>query len=102
MSIDKTWTTIENRNSTLYQQGLEYFLERSKPHVDNKGQIRCPCNKCNVNKFILLAIMKFHILQHGFSPHYIIWKYHGENTTHPVVEDIPRSNEMADVIDDVM
>ena len=46
--------------------------------------------------------MKFHILQHGFSPHYIIWKYHGENTTHSVIEDMPRSNEMADVIDDVM
>lgn len=60
------------------------------------------CNKCDVNKFILLGIMKFHILQHGFSPNYIICKYHDENTVHLVVEDIPRSNEMTDVIDDVM
>ena len=102
MFIDKTWTTVENRNSTVFQQGLESFIERFKPHVDIKGQNRSPCTKCNVNKFILLSIMKVHILQHDFCPHYTIWKHHGENKIHPVVKDIPRSNEMVDVIVDDM
>ncbi|KAJ9567086.1 hypothetical protein OSB04_003052 [Centaurea solstitialis] len=88
MSIDKTWTTIENRNSDEFSRGLESFVERSKAHVDSRGLIRCPCRKCVNSDFVKVSLMKAHIERFGFSRRYITWVYHGESITPPIVADV--------------
>ncbi|KAJ9556448.1 LOW QUALITY PROTEIN: hypothetical protein OSB04_011062 [Centaurea solstitialis] len=102
MSIDKTWTTIENRNSDEFSRGLESFVERSKAHVDSRGLIRCHCRKCVNSDFIKVSSMKAHIEGFGFSRRYITWVYHGETINPPIVDDVAPRNEMAGAIDDVM
>ncbi|EXB94459.1 hypothetical protein L484_018960 [Morus notabilis] len=54
------------------------FLEMAKNHVNEKGQIRYPCNNC-VNYFWhTLEEVDAHIIRKGFDPFYDVWMYHGE------------------------
>ncbi|XP_052625734.1 uncharacterized protein LOC111902535 [Lactuca sativa] len=99
MSIDKSWTTNPYRNHPELQAGLKAFIEKSKSHLDSNGKIRCACEKCDNRYFKYPTAVERHIFINGFSKAYKIWIYHGESFIPPVV--LP-SNEMADLIDDVM
>ena len=98
MPIDKTWKTIENRNTEEFSIGLKSFVRRSEAHVDNRGLIRCPCRKCVSCDFVIISLMKAHIERFGCSRRYITWVYHGETIPPPIVDDIAPRNEMASVI----
>ncbi|XP_052624731.1 uncharacterized protein LOC128132267 [Lactuca sativa] len=102
MSIDKSWTTNPHRQSPEFQLGLNTFVERSMLHLDCKGETRCPCEKCDNRYFMNPKTMRRHVRIYGFSQSYKTWIYHGEPLIPPVVDVVSPSNEMADVIDDVM
>ncbi|GKA98635.1 zinc finger, CCHC-type containing protein, partial [Tanacetum coccineum] len=47
MTIDKSWTTISNRNSEEFLDGLFAFIKHCKPLLHPITQkIRCPCSRC--------------------------------------------------------
>nr|GFA43335.1 hypothetical protein [Tanacetum cinerariifolium] len=47
MTIDKSWTSICNRNSGEFLRGLHVFLEYCKTLLDPiSGEIACPCDLC--------------------------------------------------------
>lgn len=80
MIIDKSWTTISNRNSDEFLYGLFTFLEHCKTFVHPITQmIRCPCKRCcNCERLVDLHTLEVHLSQHGWDEHYTTWKYHGE------------------------
>ncbi|GJX93148.1 zinc finger, CCHC-type containing protein [Tanacetum coccineum] len=47
MTIDKSWTTISNRNSEEFLDGLFAFIKHCKPLLHPITQkIHCPCSRC--------------------------------------------------------
>ncbi|TYK06194.1 uncharacterized protein E5676_scaffold287G00510 [Cucumis melo var. makuwa] len=49
-----------------------------KYHVDEDGQIRCPCKRCmNLNWDLLVGVER-HLLTIGMCPSYTEWVCHGE------------------------
>jgi hypothetical protein len=103
MPIDKSWTHPSvKRTSQQFLDGLNAFIEMSRPHVNEEGKIRCACNHCRLHEWEPLEQMRYHIRVKGFSQAYANqrWSDHGEALIPPVV--LPPSNEMLDVIDDVM
>ncbi|GJR46891.1 zinc finger, CCHC-type containing protein [Tanacetum coccineum] len=83
MTIDKSWTTISNRNSDEFLDGLFAFIKHCEPLLHPITQkIRCPCSRCcnRDDKFVTLKTLEVHISSHGFDQHYTAWKYHGEPT----------------------
>ncbi|GKF07486.1 hypothetical protein Tco_0041710, partial [Tanacetum coccineum] len=78
MTIDKSWTTISNRNSDAFLDGLFAFIKHCEPLLHPiTRKIRCPCS-------------------HGFDQHYTIWKYHGEPIL-PLPLPVPHSPEHIDM-----
>ncbi|KAK1422943.1 hypothetical protein QVD17_18233 [Tagetes erecta] len=101
MAIDKSWLT-SSRNSPEYEQGLNSFIEMCKVQVDNKGNVRCACAKCQNSVLINFTKMKYHMYANGFCRTYTTWDYHGESTIPTVVGDVEPRNDMDVVIEDVM
>ncbi|KAD4180477.1 hypothetical protein E3N88_29068 [Mikania micrantha] len=112
MTIDKSWITLGNRNSTAFKEGLLNFIEIAKNHVDSKGKTFSPCRRYVNSIRHDLNTVYAHIHSRGFLQSYQTWNYHGEryanadkvealfdSRTH---ENDTRSLEMFDVIDDVM
>jgi len=81
MSINKSLTSLENRNSPDFEKGLNDFVERSEAHVYSNGLIRCPCRACVNNSLKTILQMKGHIHRFGFERRYVTWVYHGESRT---------------------
>ncbi|GJU75922.1 CACTA transposable element [Tanacetum coccineum] len=99
MTIDKSWTTISNRNSDAFLDGLFAFSKHCEPLLHPITQkIRCPCSRsCNRDdNFVTLKTLEEHISSHGFDQHYTTWKYHGEPTL-PLPPPIPHSPEHIDM-----
>ncbi|GJX58332.1 zinc finger, CCHC-type containing protein [Tanacetum coccineum] len=47
MTIDKSWTTISNRNSDAFLDGLFAFIKHCEPLLHPiTRKIRCPCSRC--------------------------------------------------------
>ncbi|GJT42386.1 zinc finger, CCHC-type containing protein [Tanacetum coccineum] len=99
MTIDKSWTTISNRNSDEFLDGLFAFIKHCEPLLHPITQkIRCPCSRCcnRDDKFVTLKTLEVHISSHGFDQHYTAWKYHGEPTL-PLPPPVPHSPEHIDM-----
>lgn len=78
MAIDKTWTTLRNRGCQEYWNGLQAFLRMASEHKDSDGRIRCPCVRCNNNRFESLDVVRAHVFDRGFHQAYDKCIYHGE------------------------
>ncbi|XP_052627045.1 uncharacterized protein LOC128133587 [Lactuca sativa] len=113
MTIDKSWIR-KNRMSSKYLEGLKNFMKIAEKHVNSKGKVRCPCKTCVNSYRHVLPTVYAHLHDIGFLETYTTWIHHGEKhvgssdlsynstprTNIPV--NTPTSNEMFDVIDDVM
>ncbi|KAL5581895.1 hypothetical protein UlMin_014337 [Ulmus minor] len=110
MTIDKSWTHIRKRsNSAVFWQGLQSFLQMVKPHVNDRGFIRCPCDICINNVQHQLEVLETHIHRFGFMSDYDEWIYHGENVNAAGNSNVPQPNsgvpdrdEMFEVLDDII
>ena len=108
--IDKSWTQIRKcSDSTMFWQGLQSFLQMAKPHVNDRGFIRCPSNRCINNVKHQLEVLETHIHRFGFMSDYDEWIYHGKNVNVAGSSDVPQLNaglpdidEMFDVLDDII
>ncbi|GJR91163.1 uncharacterized protein Tco_0215174, partial [Tanacetum coccineum] len=99
MTIDKSWTTLRNRTSSQFNDGLDAFLERCKDHLDEYNSCWCPCRKCNNNTKCTLKEIDHDIVKNGFSASYTTWDHHGEP---PIVNLAPETyNDMVDFLHDV-
>ncbi|XP_062095533.1 uncharacterized protein LOC133801361 [Humulus lupulus] len=78
MPIDKSWTTLRNRNCDAYWNGLQAFLKMAKEHVDCDGRVLCPCVRCLNVKLQTIDTVEAHIFDKGFQQNYQKWVYHGE------------------------
>ncbi|GJS93978.1 uncharacterized protein Tco_0800946 [Tanacetum coccineum] len=99
VTIDKSWTTISNRNFDEFLDGLFAFIKHCEPLLHPITQkIHCPCSRCcnRDDKFVTLKTLKVHISSHGFDQHYTAWKYHGEPTL-PLPPPVPHSPEHIDM-----
>lgn len=106
MTIDKSWTTISNRNSPVFLRGLKAFLKHCKTLLNPiSGEIACPCNECGNSETGSLKTLSQHISQNGFDPTYTIWDKHGE-TLPPVPPSpqppSPEYDNMAAFLDEVI
>ncbi|GJW31082.1 CACTA transposable element [Tanacetum coccineum] len=99
MTIDKSWTTISNRNSEEFLDGLFAFIKHCKPLLHPITQkIHCPCSRCcnRDDNRVTLEILEVHISRYGFDQHYTTWKYHGEPIL-PLPPPVPHSPEHVDM-----
>ncbi|GKD38629.1 CACTA transposable element [Tanacetum coccineum] len=99
MTIDKSWTTISNRNSEEFLDGLFAFIKHCKPLLHPITQkIHCPCSRCcnRDDNRVTLEILEVHISRYGFDQHYTTWKYHGEPIL-PLPPPVPHSPEHIDM-----
>ena len=81
----------------------------AKPHVNDRGFIRCPCNRCINNVQHQLEVLETHIHRFGFMSDYNEWIYHRENVNAASSSNVPQPNsgvpdrdEMFDVLDDII
>nr|GEW45540.1 hypothetical protein [Tanacetum cinerariifolium] len=80
MTIDKSWTSISNRNSREFLRGLHVFLEHCKTLLDPiSGEIACPCDICGNLQTGSINTLWTHISENGFDSTYTIWDKHEEN-----------------------
>lgn len=81
------------------------FIDIVRNHVDEKGEVRCPCCKCKNFRLQQLEIVKEHIHEKGFNKMYTKWIYHGESEEilPYTVNDVPESvDEIYAILDDVV
>ncbi|GJT49044.1 hypothetical protein Tco_0975201 [Tanacetum coccineum] len=79
MTIDKSWTSIPNRNSKGFLRGLHKFLEHCKAFLDPiSKEIACPCNTCGNSVSGSIETLLRHISENGFDATYTFWNKHGE------------------------
>ncbi|KAL5556601.1 hypothetical protein UlMin_038837 [Ulmus minor] len=81
----------------------------AKPHVNNRGFIRCSCNRCINNVQHQLEVLETHIHRFGFMSDYNEWIYHGENVNAATSSNVPQPNsgvhdrdEMFEVLEDII
>ncbi|KAL5572352.1 hypothetical protein UlMin_021949 [Ulmus minor] len=81
----------------------------AKPHVNDRGFIRCPCNRCINNAQHQLEVLETHIHRFGFMSDYNEWIYHGENVYAASSSNVPHPNsgvhdrdEMFEVLEDII
>ncbi|KAL5582292.1 hypothetical protein UlMin_014734 [Ulmus minor] len=81
----------------------------AKPHVNDRGFIRCPCNRCINNAQHQLEVLETHIHRFGFMSDYNEWIYHGENVNAASSSNVPHPNsgvhdrdEMFEVLEDII
>ncbi|XP_071695093.1 uncharacterized protein [Rutidosis leptorrhynchoides] len=106
MTLDKSWTTLVDRTTTEFWNGLNAFIESCKAFANSANKCRCPCNDCDNLVFQTLDTMKCHIQMHGFSRFYKNWKYHGEQVVLPsrterFVRIPPAVDQLNDLITDL-
>ena len=102
MAIDKSWTTLRNRNSDEFWDGLNNFMEIAKAHANSDGLVRCPCMDCLNMPCHTPDTIHAHIQSKGFQQSYQRWIFHGE-VDPPIVEEVaPRTDEMIDVLNDLI
>ncbi|KAL5557739.1 hypothetical protein UlMin_033950 [Ulmus minor] len=103
MTIDKSWTQIRKRsNSAVLWQGLQSFLQMAKQHVNDRGFIRCPCNRCINNVKHQLEVLETHIHRFGFMSDYNEWIYHGENVNAATISNVPQPNSGKKICDSLL
>ena len=66
MSIDKSWTSISNRLSKEYLDGVKMFISRVETYVNEDGKVRCPCRKCLNLYWHTLRVVHNHLIDKGF------------------------------------
>ena len=88
---------------------LQKFVRMAKPFANDRGFIRCLCNKCVNLARQQLDMIESHIFWYGFMGGYEVWIYHGENKNENITsnvseqdEGIPDRDEMFDVFDDII
>ncbi|KAL5574589.1 hypothetical protein UlMin_016288 [Ulmus minor] len=81
----------------------------AKPHVNDRGFIRCPCNRCINNAQHQLEVLETHIHRFGFMSDYNDWIYHGENVYAASSSNVLHPNsgvhdrdEMFEVLEDII
>ncbi|KAL5569485.1 hypothetical protein UlMin_026060 [Ulmus minor] len=81
----------------------------AKPHVNDRGFIRCPCNRCINNVQHQLEVLETHIHRFGFMFDYNEWIYHGENVNAASNSNVPQPSsgvhdrdEMFEVLEDII
>ncbi|GJY29431.1 ribonuclease H-like domain-containing protein [Tanacetum coccineum] len=97
MTIDKSWTSIPNRNSEGFLRGLHKFLEHCKAFLDPiSKEIACPCNTCGNSVSGSIETLLRHISENEFDKTYTFWNKHGEPLPlpppppAPVVQNTPQ------------
>ena len=89
MTIDKSWMNIRKRSSfDEFWNSLQNFFQMEKPLANDKGLIKCPCNRCVNNDRHQLVVLKCHIFRYGFMTSYDVWIYHGENANATVSSNV--------------
>ena len=103
MSIDKSWTTLRNRNYDVYWNNLQAFLKMAKEHVECDGRIKCLCVRClNVN-LESIDMVEAHDFDKGFQQNYQQWVYQAEveaSVANEVVEENEDVDKIIDIVDD--
>ena len=76
--MDKSWINEENRVSARYLQGVIEFINFALKSSKD-GKLACPCVKCVNTWRNTKDVVVEHLLNHGFSPSYTHWYFHGES-----------------------
>ncbi|XP_027912664.1 uncharacterized protein LOC114172283 [Vigna unguiculata] len=108
--MDKSWIEMP-RNTPQYMEGLKTFLDFSFANSSVRGEIVCPCPKCNFNKWQCREIVYEHLIIKPFPKGYTVWLLHGERKGANVTDEIhvmprendeviPANNPMCDMIND--
>nr|GEV46499.1 hypothetical protein [Tanacetum cinerariifolium] len=90
MTIDKSCTSISNRNFGEFLRGLHVFLEHCKTLLDPIfGEVACPCDLCGNSQTGSINTLWTHISKNGFDLTYTIWDKHGESLPPPPLLPLP-------------
>ena len=93
--MDKSWIEMP-RNTPQYMEGLNTFLDFSFANSSVRGEIVCPCLKCNFNKWQCHQIVYEHLIIKPFPKGYTVWLLHGERRGTNVPDEIhimPQEND---------
>ncbi|XP_019238267.1 PREDICTED: uncharacterized protein LOC109218359 [Nicotiana attenuata] len=80
MPSDKSWIS-KPRNTPEYADGLRQFLDFAFEHGSVDGRvIKCPCPKCDFNKWQRRDVVEEHLILKPFPKNYNFWYWHGEES----------------------
>ena len=88
MKSNRHWMyTRINNDDTINNDsanGVENFISFACKQlgVMNVREIRCPCRKCQNQKFQTLEEVKLHSFRKGFFAYYYVWDRHEEQYVH--------------------
>ncbi|EOY31787.1 Uncharacterized protein TCM_038916 isoform 1 [Theobroma cacao] len=98
MTGDRSWMyrrlTSDGFIKDEFVNGVNEFINfaRSKSTFMWDNKIRCPCFRCNNNKFLNSDTVTKHILRKAFTGAYTIWSLHGK-------DDVGQSSRSRDRIE---
>ncbi|XP_038982911.1 uncharacterized protein LOC120110936 [Phoenix dactylifera] len=84
MSVDRNWMYHRlSENGYIraeFCDGVKGFLEFAFTQLEycSGDKIRCPCMRCDNQKFLNRDTVNVHLLRKGFTPGYSTWFAHGE------------------------
>ncbi|XP_038983288.1 uncharacterized protein LOC120111038 [Phoenix dactylifera] len=84
MSVDRNWMYHRlSENGYIraeFCDGVKGFLEFAFTQLEycSGDKIRCPCIRCDNQKFLNHDTVNVHLLRKGFTPRYSTWFAHGE------------------------
>ena len=74
----QTWMYKISRATHEYIDGVNRFIESAEKNLKKEDRITCPCEDCfNLQKHPS-AIVRDHLIRHGFMDNYTKWIWHGE------------------------
>ncbi|RDY06303.1 hypothetical protein CR513_09720, partial [Mucuna pruriens] len=104
--MDKSWIDMP-RNTAKYLDGLNKFLDFAFENQSVNGAIRCPCPKCDCNKWETRDVVHDHLICKQFPKNYKVWIWHGEayetmasRNTKATVEPLQNGNPVLSMIND--
>ncbi|KAI3988404.1 hypothetical protein MKX01_031622, partial [Papaver californicum] len=88
-----------DRKSPEYLQGVRSFIEFVKSNGGGGTLFPCPCKQClNGKGPVPLGKISFHLLKHGISSPYTIWRFHGESSE-VKAQQVHRGNTSTEGVD---
>ncbi|KAG4980370.1 hypothetical protein JHK82_033609 [Glycine max] len=84
MELNKSWRQITtDRTTSLYDKGVQEFLDFAFNNFKKGKLLRCPCRKYRNDLFCDRKVMYEHLIINWIKGHYVIWEYHGEVISEP-------------------
>ena len=69
---------LKHRFCDAFTDGVNSFILAAKKHLNEEHKTRCPCRDCLNGNLHSLHVIRSHLYNRGFAPHYKVWTLHGE------------------------